>query len=314
MSILERSTCPICQRPATAVLRLPYADPRFASLLDNKCAISRVAKLAYEIRECSECDLLFQTWMLVDDDAQLIYTVDRPDDNPAPISKQPLHALAHNTEEVLVLRQVLKDRVPRVLDYGCGWGRFASMALAFGCEVFGYEINRGCAEFCASRGIRMLTHEQIASLEFDFINADQVFEHLADPRVTLRFLADSLAEHGLIKISVPGSPTLRRLISASHGNSDLVVRREYIKPLFPLVHVNLFSPRSLRALAATAGLQPYRPPLLTWLGAGQMWNLPRQLNRNLVVPFKRFFLRGTYLWFSKKRRGNHSNIARREID
>lgn len=299
MSTLERSTCPICRQRAAVVLRLPYADPRFTALLNNPRVLARVAGLAYEIRECRKCDLLFQTWMLIGDDAQLIYTVDRPDDNPAPISKQPLHALAHNAEEVLVLRQVLQGRQPRVLDYGCGWGRFASMALAFGCEAFGYEINRGCTDYCASRGIRMLSREEITSREFDFINADQVFEHLADPRETLQFLADRLAEHGLIKISVPGSPTLRKLISASRGNPDRVVRREYIKPLFPLIHVNLFSPRSLRALAATAGLQLYRPPLLTWLGAGQMWNLPRQLNRNLVVPFKRFFLRGTYLWLTK---------------
>jgi hypothetical protein len=105
-------------------------------------------------------------------------------------------------------------------------------------------------------------------------------------------LAGSLAQDGLIKISVPGSPTLRKVIADSHGNPDLVVRKSCIKPLFPLIHVNLFPPCSV-------GMAPYRPPFFTWLGAGQMWNKPRQLNRNLVVPFKRFFQRGTYLWLKK---------------
>lgn len=300
MTLQSRHECPICRQPAPAILQLPYSDARFSGLLNNSAALACVADQAYEIRECASCDLLFQTWMLVGDEAKLIYTADRPDDNPVAISKQPLHALAHNAEEVLVLRQVLAGRIPRVLDYGCGWGKFASMALAYGCDVYGYEINTGFAQYCAGRGIKMLMREEIPSRQFDFINVDQVLEHVADPRETLQFLAGSLADGGLIKISVPGSPTLRKIIASSGGNPDRVVRRECIKPLFPLIHVNLFSPRSLRALAASAGMQPYRPPFTIWLGAGQMWNMPRQLNRNLVVPFKRFFQRGTYLWLQKR--------------
>lgn len=299
MTLLSRQECPICSRTAPVILRLPYADPRFEALLNNKPALSRIEDKAYELRECAECDLLFQTWMLVGADAELIYTSDRLDDNPASIGKQPLHALAHNAEEVLVVRQVFPKRIPRVLDYGCGWGKFASMALAYGCDVYGYEVNTGFAQFCASRGIKMIGRDEIAHHEFDFINVDQVLEHVADPRETLQMLANSLARDGLIKISVPGSPTLRKIIADSHGNPDPVVRKSCIKPLFPLIHVNLFSPRSLRALATSVGMEPYRPPFFTWLGAGQMWNMPRQLNRNLVVPFKRFFQRGTYLWLRK---------------
>jgi len=299
MSLLCRNVCPICQRPAPVVLQLPYADARFQRLLNNSAALNLVAERSYEIRSCAECDLLFQTWVLDGEEAKLIYTAEREDDNPAPLAKQPLHALAHCAEEVLVLRQVCAGRIPRVLDYGCGWGKFASMALAYGCEVWGYEINSGFAQFCARRGINMLARNEIPRLRFDFINVDQVLEHVADPLETLSFLAGSLDKGGLVKISVPGSPTLRKIITASRGNPDRVVRRECIKPLFPLIHVNLFSPRSLRALAAAAGLRLYRPPFWTWLGAGQMWNMPRQLNRNLVVPFKRFWQRGTYLWLQR---------------
>lgn len=299
MALLSRSECPICARPAPAILSLPYADERFSLIMPGSGALPRVADKSYEIRECRHCDLYFQTWVFVGDDSELIYATERPDDIPAAIAGQPIHALTHNAEEVLVMRQVCASKMPRVLDFGCGWGKFASMALAYGCEVYGHEVNAGCAQFCASRGIRMLARDEIAGRRFDFINADQVLEHVADPRETLQLLAASLADDGLVKVSVPGSPTLRRIIADSHGDSDKVVRKECIKPLFPLVHVNLFSPHSLRALGATAGMAPYRPPFMTWLGAGQMWNTPRQLNRNLVVPFKRFFQRGTYLWLKK---------------
>lgn len=299
MTLLSRQNCPICTQPAPVIVQLPYADSRFELLLNGSPALPIVAEKNYEIRECVGCDLLFQTWMLTGEDAKLIYTTDRLDDNPATISAQPLHALAHNAEEVLVVRQVFPKRPPSVLDFGCGWGKFASMALAYGCDVYGHELNTGFAQFCAARGIKMLARDEITAHRFNFINADQVLEHIADPRETLQLLANSLADDGLIKISVPGSPTLRKIIADSHGNPDPVVRKSCIKPLSPLIHVNLFSPHSLRALAASVGMEPYRPPFFTWLGAGQMWNKPRQLNRNLVVPFKRFFQRGTYLWLQK---------------
>lgn len=299
MSLLARRACPICGQEAPAVLSMPYDAPRFEELLNRSPALALVKDRVYELRECRVCDLLFQTWTIVGEDAQLIYTTDRPADNPAPPERQPLHALAHCAEEVLVLRQVFAARTPRVLDYGCGWGKFASMALAFGCEVYGFEINTGFAQRCAARGIAMLAAEEIGEHRFDFINIDQVLEHVAEPRQTVQMLADSLAPGGIIKISVPGSPHLRKIIARSQGDATQVIRKECIKPLFPLIHVNLFSPRALRALGFSVGLSLFRPPFWAWLGAGQMWNLPRQLNRNLVVPFKRHFLRGTYLWLQK---------------
>ena len=67
----------------------------------------------------------------------------------------------------------------------------------------------------------------------------------------------------------------------------------------PLEHVNLFSARALKLLGHKAGLRHYRLPLLKCLGAAQLWNMPRQFNRNLIVPFKNWRGTGTYRWFQK---------------
>jgi hypothetical protein len=181
MSLLSRYECPICSQPAPVILQLPYSDQRFSALMNGSPALPLVGDKPYEIRECVKCDLLFQTWMLVGKEAELIYTTDRLNDNPATISAQPVHALAHSAEEVLVVRQVFPNRIPQVLDFGCGWGKFASMALAYGCDVYGHEVNTGFAKFCASRGIKMISREEIPGREFDFINVDQVLEHVAAP-------------------------------------------------------------------------------------------------------------------------------------
>jgi hypothetical protein len=64
-------------------------------------------------------------------------------------------------------------------------------------------------------------------------------------------------------------------------------------------HVNLFNPVSLRSLGERAGLRGVRLPFFKWMGAGQLWNLPRQFNRNLILPFKRRFGFQTHQWFVK---------------
>src|SRR6185369_17118136 len=97
------------------------------------------------------------------------------------IRRQKLHWFAHMTEEILVMRQILGARTPVVLDFGCNWGKWASMALAHGCEVYGVDVNRDASAFCAARGIRMISREQMREVRFDFINVDQVLEHLSDP-------------------------------------------------------------------------------------------------------------------------------------
>jgi hypothetical protein len=72
-----------------------------------------------------------------------------------------------------------------------------------------------------------------------------------------------------------------------------------IDSLAPLEHVNLFSNNSLRFLGAQVGLQVVRLPFWMWTGAGQLWNMPRQLNRNLRTPWKRWRMKGSYLWLQK---------------
>jgi 2-polyprenyl-3-methyl-5-hydroxy-6-metoxy-1,4-benzoquinol methylase len=216
------------------------------------------------------------------------------------IGEQKLHWFAHLTEEILVMRQLTPAPVPVVLDFGCNWGKWASMALAHGCEVYAVEVNRDAAAFCASRGIKMVTLADLKSLRFDFINVDQVMEHLSDPLGIARELAASLKPGGRMKWSTPHHPHLPKLLRAAQASgSDAVLERATLDPLEPIEHVNLFTGAALEVLGRQVGLKPMKLPLGKWLGAGQLWNIPRQLNRNLTTPLKRWSGRGAYRWFQK---------------
>ena len=299
--MIRRTECPICERPAQPVFSRPYSTPALRAMVEVSGLADKLASEPYEIRHCTPCHLHFQTMVMSDDELANWYSPPRDEASfLKEISTQKLHWFAHQTEEILVLRQVCKAAMPRVLDFGCNWGKWSSMALAHGCEVFAVDVNRDAARFCASRGIRMVSLEEAAGLRFDFINVDQVMEHLTDPLTIARRLAGSLKTGGLMKFSTPHNTRLPAKLAAMQASGATgVPNATEIDALFPLMHVNLFTPHALRTLAQTAGLEEFRQPLLPWLGAGQLWNIPRQLNRNLVTPFKRWLGRGAYLWFIK---------------
>ena len=113
-------------------------------------------------------------------------------------------------------------------------------------------------------------------------------------------LSDALKPGGFLKLSTPGDPRIRRdLARAQVDGNNAILNPRRLDPLMPLEHVNLFSARALKLLGHKAGLRHYRLPLLKCLGAAQLWNMPRQFNRNLIVPFKNWRGTGTYRWFQK---------------
>lgn len=301
--MIQRHQCPICNHAAIPIFARPYALPELGAMIAASGLGGKLDGCDYEVRACTACELHFQTWVMSDDELEHWYSPPRDDDSfMQEIGSQKLHWFAHQTEEILVLRQVCGARTPRVLDFGCNLGKWASMALAHGCEVYGVDVNHDAARFCAGRGIQMVSLEEARALGFDFINVDQVVEHLSAPLEITRALAGCLKPGGLIKLSTPHNPALPIKLRASGHDDNRVLEAGTLDALLPLMHVNLFTPDSLRTLASGAGLREFRQPFLTWLGAGQMWNLPRQLNRNLTVPFKRWRGRGTYLWFESGNR------------
>lgn len=300
--MIYRELCPITGEKSEVIFSRPYSLPQLRAMAGSEEIEQAISDKDYEVRYSAAADLYFQSWVF--DEAEVAHFYSHGSDTSTilrAIAAQKLHWFSHMAEEILVVRQVCNGVPPVVLDFGTNWGKWSSMALAHGCDVYGVEVNRAAESFCASRGIKMVKVEQLIDCpKFDFINIDQVLEHLSDPCAVIATLQKTMKPDGIMKISVPGSSRLPRLLREAQASGDnSVLKERTLKALSPLGHVNLFTNRSLRVLGKQFGLEPMRPPIMAWLGAGQMWNMPRQLNRNLVVPFKRYFQRGTYLWFRK---------------
>lgn len=101
----------------------------------------------------------------------------------------------------------------RFLDVGCGSGHFLAIvkevmnADAYGVEPYAYD-----ATFAANNGLTIFngTLEQAAFPEqfFDVVTLNHVFEHVRDPRSTMRELRRILKPGGQVVIGVPQSNCL----------------------------------------------------------------------------------------------------------
>src|SRR5262249_44635808 len=67
------------------------------------------------------------------------------------------------------------------LDFGMGWGDWCRMAKAYGCSVYGTELSQVRINYAKASGISVIGWEEIPQYQFDFINTEQVFEHIGHP-------------------------------------------------------------------------------------------------------------------------------------
>jgi SAM-dependent methyltransferase len=165
--------------------------------------------------------------------------------------------------EMLVM---IPDHVRRVLDVGCGAGRFGRLVKQErGAEVWGVESSlRACkeAENCLDR----VVHGEfggslnLPSSAFDVVVFNDVLEHMANPWAALEFTKQLLTDTGVVVASIPSIrhfPTLWKL----------VVRKEWRYQdagTLDRTHLRFFTLRTIEDLFRDTGygiqlLRPIRP-------------------------------------------------------
>jgi 2-polyprenyl-3-methyl-5-hydroxy-6-metoxy-1,4-benzoquinol methylase len=292
----RRTRCPACAEPATTVVKsLPYG--RNPVILPPELPAFAVSE--YTIRECPACGLLFQEEALDDQETAAYYRA-KLGAALAQLASRRLRDHAHLVEDVLLARKLIDRESPLVLDFGAGECTWGGTAHALGCRVVCYDLHDAIAECAANYGLKAVALEEIAPDSLDYINADQVFEHLAQPLEQLRELVPKLRRGGLIKISTPGD---RRMKGKLHSaNFEALAPAEFaaqFSALVPLQHLQLFSARSLQVMGHRSGLERLRISPFTSLATTVLVDSGRQLNRAINNPFKRWLARGTWQWFRR---------------
>jgi SAM-dependent methyltransferase len=305
---VERRGCPVCEsRSLDELYRCPYTAPPLRDFLETKYAqrgsvdFSLLEGADYVLQRCRDCTLVFQAQIPNEALADIVYERwTDPDRSLHHKEKGAVRARGRYAMEIMAIIDFM-GRNPesiRVLDFGMGWGHWVRMAQAFGCQAFGLELSEARIDHARRLGLEVLGPNELEGRSFDFINTEQVFEHLPEPRETAGQLGALLGEGGILKISVPNARKVGRAIRKGDWTAGYRSRRS-LKDVSPLQHINAFNHRSLVRLAEVAGLSKVRiPPRLRYRYPPAWERFGELLRRTLGQHYLALRRRETILWLT----------------
>lgn len=126
----------------------------------------------------------------------------------------------NNISNCFIRYKHIVDQIPagvgRVLDYGCGWGCITKAIAEKNNNVIGVDSFNGALEvakdFNPHPRVRYLNSSEIKKLKpesFDYINSNQVLEHVHNPGIYLKNINLLCKIGGFLVISVPNVINLR---------------------------------------------------------------------------------------------------------
>lgn len=285
-----RAACPVCGGQASSELySRPYSSAPISDFLtafygrQGRADLDVLRGTSFVLKQCQECDLIYQSAIPDETLTHTLYEewIDPVRARPLDLAEEdPLGDAVEIANLISYLRESRSGRTLRVLDFGSGWATWTYLAKLFGCEVFGSEISEARIDYTRRLGLPVLSWSEIGRERFDLINAEQVFEHLANPTAVLAYLASALAPNGVLKIGVPdGRSVIRNL-----GREDWLAEKTSafsLNAVSPLEHLNCFVGRSLLTMATLCGLARVNPPPgVAVVG----YSSPLRLGRDLMRP------------------------------
>lgn len=254
----ERKICEICNSSNTAdILATDFTNEILSSFLKEyykgKIPEGYFAKMPFIVTKCRDCSFIWQKYVLNNTTSDKLYTTWI---NPGESLKKKMNAKSKlyqkYAKEAQFISTLFKKNPHeiRVLDFGMGWGYWCLMMKAHGYNVTGFEIAADRIAHAKSNCITALeSDEDLYSKEFNFINLEQVLEHVPDPQRLLQKLVATLSAEGIVHIAVPdGSEVENKILSPNWKPEHDAIH--------PLEHINCFTPQTLIHIARLSGLAP----------------------------------------------------------
>jgi 2-polyprenyl-3-methyl-5-hydroxy-6-metoxy-1,4-benzoquinol methylase len=301
---VKRIACPACEsKEFKTIYSIPYNDPIIKDYLNEfygsqgKIELEYVDDAEYVLRECSACKLIFQEYIPNDFLMNKLYE-EWIDPNIA-LKGQKEHDLGYYRKLSIEIYNIIAyfNRKPddlNFLNFGMGWGEWNLMVNAYGSSSSGMELSQERINHAKKHALKIIDWDEVPSNQFDFINTEQVFEHIPNPLETLQYLMLSLKPNGLIKISVPNGNVAKRNLRIMDWSAPKRTRNS-LNIVAPLEHINCFRSNTIKHMARLCGLQqefvPFRKLSI------------RELIKANVKPFYyQLYMGGredTYLFFKK---------------
>ena len=309
----KRKICPACEsKKITIRYQANYSDQAIKQYLiafyspQGGVEFQYIDNEEYILCDCKSCGLIFQKNIPNDFLMERLYehwidpVIAFENRNNRFKMNPGIHA--NYAKEIMTIGSYFKTSPSdtRFLDFGMGWSDWLLMANGFGYQCYGLELSESRIKYAESRGVKVIEWEQAKNLSFDFINTEQVFEHISEPLETLKELKTFLKPGGLIKISVPSANDIERRLKLMDWEAKKGTKNS-LNNVAPLEHIQCFSRSSLINMAGIAGMTEVKIPLIKQWNNSSGWFHPKGFFRNLLIPVYRNLLRKqNYIFLTSK--------------
>ena len=258
-----RDKCEVCSSSEYEILLdKDYFSSELKDFLQEyysgKLQIELLRDMSYKIIKCKKCGFIWQSQIFNDELNYCLYNDWINPENSLKKIYNNQSYLENLFYDLLILKSFfpkIQNHKIRILDFGAGWGFFCNILKGFNFDVYALELSEKRKNFMTNNfKIKIIDFDTLNKYKFDFINSDQVFEHIEKPRETLLQLTKVLKKNGIIHISVPNGRSMEKLIR----NNNLKIGKNQ---LHPLEHINCFTPSTIVTCAQLSNLEKTTPPL-----------------------------------------------------
>ncbi|HYS45808.1 MAG TPA: class I SAM-dependent methyltransferase [Rhizomicrobium sp.] len=230
--------CPVCQGPTDIV---------FHGIYDDRYGYPDL----FDLYKCRSCGHRHTPAQFSPEELGQLYTRYYPRgafDIDSFKAEEERHGLSawFQGEHASAFRRV--PRNVRILDIGCGVGQTLAYHRNRGCEAYGIEADENVQAIAARHGLNIrkgiFDGSQFESGFFDYVTLDQVAEHVLDPHALMQGVARVLKSGGKAIITTPNPNSFGAWL---YGRRWLNWHTPY--------HMQFYTRRSIRAVAARAGLK-----------------------------------------------------------
>lgn len=261
VNLIERPRCAVCDsQRAESLCDLPLdhglIPELFAKLYNHRSDGEFSPGQKFQLYQCKHCEFIWQRWALDAEGMHLLYDkwID-PDESGQKNKTHQLSYYQHLVSDVFFVTLLFPEKKPyqiKVLDFGMGWGGWARVACACGIDVYGAELSKSRVEHAKKVGIPLFNDFNKSPHEFDYINTEQVLEHILDLQNVMGILSGLLKSGGVLRFSVPPVKKELALVKARRWTPSH-------DAFHPLEHINGFAWKSIHHLARQHDLHVATP-------------------------------------------------------
>lgn len=303
---VQRTTCPACGHTQfKQVYKTGYDNEALRGYLhrlydtQGKIEFEYLENAEFSLQECLNCKMVFQEYIPNSELMVRLYDkwIDADIVKHANLKKDSVDYYKRYAAEIINLLYYLKGYPAdkKFFDFGMGWGKWCLMAKAFGVDSYGAELSQERIAYAKTNGIKVISWDEIPNREFDFINTEQVFEHIPDPIGTMKHLSSGLRKGGMIKISVPnGNDIGNKLRSVNWGAARMA--KDSLMVVSPLEHINCYRTESIIEMGRKCGLE-HVPFKSTYIGFRSLKDFAKIAFRR---PYHKYMKKGDIVLYFKK--------------